>query len=404
MSETITMAAQAEQTGFLQRASANLYVRAGAVVAGAVLLTGCSGNSSPEDSGSISSASASAAAEACGVPLDLNANSANKNYGSPEALFPSLQTTDKSGNVKLVDTKDAVKTVQGTLATDYRGLATYMSYVVNPRENLQLPDAQTLGRADALEESYKNNPELAAKDAVTACESAAFLVSTDKFALTKNQGTKVVAQRNAQGEMIAESTQRVAGSSAFPAFEVGYNKDDASLSADDKAKLDKAQSLLAINGNGVLVMNDWLGNATIKVDANGQPVKPNNNGQTASFSPSPSPSANSNNGGGDKNTGGGVTSGNTPENNPGPNTQGPSGPNPEASNSASETTPAGGNTPTPKPSPSETPTHRPTPTPTPTKPTPTPTPTHSTPTPTPTPTPTKGSEPPCVPNPPYVIC
>ena len=80
-------------------------------------------------------------------------------------MFPSLQTTDKSGNVKLVDTKDAVKTVQGTLATDYRGLATYMSYVVNPRENLQLPDAQTLGRADALEESYKNNPELAAKDA-----------------------------------------------------------------------------------------------------------------------------------------------------------------------------------------------------------------------------------------------
>jgi hypothetical protein len=147
----------------------------------------------------------------CGVKPNLNALRANSEFGSPESLFPSLQTVDKkTGKTVLVTPEAASGNLQAQLASDYRVLAVWTAFVTDAREKQQQPDTGTLPRAQKLMEIYQSGTPggklQAEQDLAKACAAAdaLFLKPTDHFGVAKGQ-TYAVQTERANGHAVTGS-------------------------------------------------------------------------------------------------------------------------------------------------------------------------------------------------------
>ena len=392
--------------------------QATALAAGILLTAACSGGSearlTPPTTGTTTSAELTAASRACGETIDTSANSANKNYGSPESIFPSLnKKADKSGQESLLATDKASVAIREQLTHDNRALGIFSAYFLETRKTQQLPSTGTLGRANELIKAYGTNPALTEQALTDACNSLAFLKPETKFAVTRGQAMAVETVRGADGNITGFKTETINATENLSGFILDFNRDAKNTDV-QKAIYDKLSKLILITADGKVVVNQTFGPSSFEVTQNAPQtpvsikttgtkvvtVKPVNKlGQVPAGSSSKQSKA-SNGGGvqvgqqgcgtGAANCGGG--SGTSVGN------EGPAGP-------GAGPGPAPAPAPAPRPAPGPGPAPHETPTTPPREVITTPPPRETTPPPViTTPPPPKGTVPPCVSNPPYVIC
>ncbi len=432
MGEMITRVQEAVATA--AEYAQNRMALGGVLFVGALGVAGCGSSTQVRTVTAAREASATTLNQAntdCGEALNLSANRADTTYGSPDSLFPTLDT-QHAGQEKLFPVDQAKASIKEQLANDERALGVFTAFFMETRTNEQLPDAATMSRAQQLIETYTNNKELAAQDADKACQAVDFLVPTTTFAVTKGQAVEIVTKRDAHGRVVSIETQMVNATENLSGFELGFNDDNASLSPAQKAIYAKLSGLMLITADGKIVINQLIGPGSFRVAQNtnktpatvvkgGQPVgvKP-----TKGSGPAQGGSAQQRNGGGSSGSsqngsGPGTPTGpgKKPESQPGTSTGHSHGKNPTSGGKKHEaapngtdqtpsgggsngggtgTTPTGGNTPpgTPPNTPPATPPGTPPNTPPGTPPNTPPTTPPGTP---PTP-PTKGPEPTCVPS------
>lgn len=233
--------------------------------------------------------------EFCKGGFHPNANIENRIYGSSESLYPALNTTDNKGNTSLVSKQEASTRLEKQVCNGTLPLAG-ISAILELRDNMQLPSSATPDRIVQLNSLYQNNKkaaEQAAKKA-TAALSSSFLEPTTTFAVTKGQATQIVTERantkkDKRSPVEALTSQTVTSTGNFLGFELGFNKDDKSLTAEQRALLTKLQSLILINQDGTIVINQLIGEGSVKVDTkqaetSAKPNKTNNKNQNQSGS------------------------------------------------------------------------------------------------------------------------
>jgi hypothetical protein len=244
------------------------------VACGAFALASCSSGAKEALTASTASSTAAvsvelaAASQACGETIDTSANSANKHYGSPESIFPSLEVTNKTGQAALLPTTKAAVAVREQLTHDNRALGIFSAYLLETRKTQQLPTTGTLDRAKELIKTYGANPTLAEQALTDSCNSLAFLKPETKFGVTRGQAMAVETVRDAQGNIIGFKTETINATENLKGFVLDYNHDDKSLTDVQKAIYDKLSKLILITADGKIVINETFGPSSFDVTQN----------------------------------------------------------------------------------------------------------------------------------------
>lgn len=407
-------------------------VAAGAAVS-VLAVAGCSSASEAPSSVAQSTVTDKLASDlktACG-DINLAEKSADTKFGSPDSLFPSLTNPGVNGGPSTFRSiEDIKKDVKYQITHDPYAAATIYAAVVEPREDGHSANEFTKQSVVDAYNIINTNPVAQASVAIKDCNATAFLTSDDKFSLITGAAQGVLTTRGDNNKITNIRAEDIKGATVKVA-EFGFNQ-DSNLSVDQIAASKKLQTLVGIDETGRVLVNKIVGTGSFDINPKGAPVEvkvgatqtieatqdtsnakqgANNAGSTGESNPGGNPT-------------GGITSGPKSERNPnGPN----AAPNPGAVQEATpgtDNTPNGGAGVITKPAPGViggvTPsTHNQPPTTTYNQP-PTTTDTQTQPPRTTTPPTTiytttettpatattipKGTQPSCVPNPPYTIC
>lgn len=314
-------------------ATATVIAALGGGALAANLLGGHDGNNGAAVAAAEAQAATNQAQEACDVAPNLSANLADTNSGTPDSMFPKLSKVDSNGNEQLLSADEASAAVKKQLAGDLRVLSVWNTFVSTVRDpkHPQIPNSLMLAKAADTYKNYLVNPTVAEHDLQVACSEADMLVPTTRFAVTQNQGTILKTDRADGSGKVTGFEAAQFGGGLLSGFEINFNHDDKSLKAVEPT-LDKIMSLLLITKDGTIVLNNWQGPNSFKIDqsAQNQPVTITVGGKTVKVMPRPqgtatmpSSSSQNQNANGGGSSGGSSSQGPKPESGPGNNNLGP---------------------------------------------------------------------------------
>ncbi len=260
-------------------------VTALSVAAGSFILASCgtsNSHSTPKAEVSHSTTHPNENGAECVTTGDIYKESANTNYVVPEAMFPALYKLDKHGKQNLVSTSEALSSLRERICTDTRSLA-IVSYIQQLRETKQLPGQDALDRINQLNTSFVNSPDAAKNAEIQASAFLAFLTPTKNFAVTKGQATEIAAVRQGKNVVgLKGITVNTTGS--LNGFEVGFNQVDGKLTPEQSALDAKLQSLILFASDGTVIFNDFIGPTSINFQENAVSVNVNpDNSQSTIF-------------------------------------------------------------------------------------------------------------------------
>ncbi len=256
------------------------WAKAGALVAaGSMILSACGATQEATHhnrGASHSTTNPNEKGAECVTTGDIYKESANDNFVKPESMFPALYNLNKHGQQVLASTTEATSRLRERICTDTRSLA-IVSYVQELRQTKQLPGQDVLDRINQLNTSFINSPEAAKNAEIQASAFLTFLTPAKNFAITKGQATEIAAVREDK-KVTGLKTITINTTGTLQGFEVGFNQVDQNITPAEAALYSKLQSLILFQTDGTVVFNNFIGNTSVNFQENApqQNVTPNN--------------------------------------------------------------------------------------------------------------------------------
>lgn len=193
--------------------------------------------------------------------------------GGENALLPSFRTVE--GDETTLATPEAVADTVMTLGCDHPTLLGVLDALYlqtggfNETGRYSLPDSTLLSVIEARTELFRQNEKVALntlENLASVVTPEGGVVYVDDFNVIAGQATLVTAERDEKGNATQIITKEVPTEGLHEGYELRFNLDDASLTAEQRATLSAISELVLITPDGDIIVNQWLGEGTTGFD------------------------------------------------------------------------------------------------------------------------------------------
>lgn len=251
-------------------------------VAGASLIVACSNDddktsllpdSATETTVALNGADVEAARNLCpegfGTEMPIKQEFDLSKVGGENALLPSFKTVEN--DVTTLATPEKVGDTIMTLGCDHPTLLGVMDALYlqtggfNETGRYSLPDSTLLSVIESRTKLFRENEPVALntlENLASVILPEGGVVYVDNFNVIAGQATLITAERDENGNATQIVTTEVPTEGLHEGYQLRFNLDDASLTAEQKATLASISELILITPNGDIIVNRWLGEGT----------------------------------------------------------------------------------------------------------------------------------------------